>query len=173
MRKIIDKVLNGAIVVLLACMAIVCCWQVFTRYVLGSPSKVTEEFLRYSLIWLTMLGCPYAYGLNKHLSINFFTKTFTKRNEQITNVFVECIVIFLSVFVLVCGGILVCLNSVGQTSAAMHLPMVCLYMSLPINGVLTIYYSYLKLAESIKTIRSIKSSNIQKSQTFIDNRKGA
>ncbi|MDO5517805.1 MAG: TRAP transporter small permease [Clostridium sp.] len=145
MKKIIDRTLNGAIVILLGCMAVVCCWQVFTRYVLGNPSKVTEEFLRYSLIWLTMLGSPYAYGLNKHLSINFFTKTFDEKHEKIVNVFVEIVVIFLSVFVLICGGILVCVNSIGQTSAAMHLPMQFLYMGLPISGVLTVYYSALKL----------------------------
>ncbi|HCW53548.1 MAG TPA: TRAP transporter small permease [Clostridium sp.] len=145
MKKIIDRTLNGAIVILLACMAVVCCWQVFTRYVLGNPSKVTEEFLRYSLIWLTMLGSPYAYGLNKHLSINFFTKTFSAKHQKIINTFIELAVIFLSVFVLIYGGILVCMNSVGQTSAAMHLPMPVLYMSLPISGVLTIYYSVLKL----------------------------
>lgn len=151
MKKIIDKTLNSAIVILLGCMAVVCCWQVFTRYVLGNPSKVTEEFLRYSLIWLTMLGSPYAYGLNKHLSINFFTKTFSEKHQKVINIFIELVVIFLSVFVLICGGVLVCMNSVGQTSAAMHLPMQFLYMGLPISGVLTVYYSALKLKALFST----------------------
>ena len=153
MKKIIDKILNSAIIFLLGAMVIVCCWQVISRYVLGSPSKYTEEVLRYSLIWLTMLGCPYAYGLNKHLNINFIVKKYTEKEQKYFNIFVECIVLFFSVFVLICGGVLVCINSIGQTSPAIHLPTIFLYLCLPINGIIMVYYGILKLIDYIKIIK--------------------
>ncbi|WP_411248534.1 TRAP transporter small permease subunit, partial [Shouchella clausii] len=34
-------------------MVLVAIWQVFSRYVLNAPSTFSEEFLRYSLIWVT------------------------------------------------------------------------------------------------------------------------
>lgn len=156
MKKIIDKTLNSAIVFLLGAMVLVCFWQVISRYVLGSPSKVTEEALRYSLIWLTMLGCPYAYGLNKHLAINFIVKKYTEKEQNYFNIFVECIVLFFSIFVLVCGGVLVCINSIGQTSPALHLPTQFLYLCLPVSGIIMVYYSIIKLVDNFKSIKNGK-----------------
>ena len=63
--KILDKFLSSVIAVLVALMVLGCCWQVITRFILNDPSSWTEEFLRYALIWLTMLGAPYAYGQGK------------------------------------------------------------------------------------------------------------
>ena len=60
--KIINKILGTVISVLVAVMVLACCWQVITRFLLNDPSQWTEEFLRYALIWMTMLGAPYAYG---------------------------------------------------------------------------------------------------------------
>ena len=60
--KILNKILSSVLAFMVAAMVVVCCWQVITRFVLGNPSKYTEEILRFALIWLTMLGAPYAYG---------------------------------------------------------------------------------------------------------------
>ena len=54
--KIINKILGTVISVLVAVMVLACCWQVITRFLLNDPSQWTEEFLRYALIWMTMLG---------------------------------------------------------------------------------------------------------------------
>ena len=60
--KVLNKILSSVLAFMVAAMVVVCCWQVITRFVLGNPSKYTEEILRFALIWLTMLGAPYAYG---------------------------------------------------------------------------------------------------------------
>ncbi|MFP7334128.1 TRAP transporter small permease subunit, partial [Shouchella clausii] len=39
--------------VMFGLMVLVAIWQVFSRYVLNAPSTFSEEFLRYSLIWVT------------------------------------------------------------------------------------------------------------------------
>ena len=54
--KIINKILGWLIAFLVGVMVLGCCWQVITRFLLNNPSKYTEEFLRYALIWMTMLG---------------------------------------------------------------------------------------------------------------------
>lgn len=55
--KVLNKILSSVLAFMVAAMVVVCCWQVITRFVLGNPSKYTEEILRFALIWLTMLGC--------------------------------------------------------------------------------------------------------------------
>ena len=139
--KTLNKILSTVLSALVAAMVVVCCWQVITRFVLGNPSKYTEELLRFALIWLTMLGAPYAYGAKQHLAIDLLVKSFEPAGQRRTQVFVELVVLILSAAVFVYGGITVTMNAHGQISAAMKLPMECYYLCIPIGGALMILYS--------------------------------
>lgn len=149
----INHILKIVLAVLMGTMVLVCCWQVITRFVLSSPSKYTEEFLRYALIWLTMLGAPYAYGANKQLSIDLLVSKFTEKGRLQTNIFVEIVVLLLSAAVLVYGGMSVTANASGQISAAMQLPMEVYYLCIPVGGALMILYSLDRLITSIQKLK--------------------
>lgn len=151
--KILDKIIKIILVAIVAVMVIGCAWQVITRFILNSPSKYTEELLRYLLIWLTMLGTPYAYGQGQHLSINALTNTFKPINKMRTKIFVEVIVLFLSVTVLIIGGIMVTLNAGGQISSSLQMPMELYYGCLPICGVLMVIYAIKRLFEHIHVLK--------------------
>lgn len=153
--KALNKILGAITAILMAIMVLGCCWQVVTRFLLNNPSKYTEEFLRYALIWLTMLGMPYAYGQDKHIAINLVTKTFRVKNLLATKMVIEIIVLILSVFVLIIGGLMVTMNSMGQISPAMQLPMPVYYVCLPISGILMCVYCVLRLAEFTKELKGV------------------
>lgn len=151
--KTLNKVLGYAIAVLVGVMVLGCCWQVITRFLLNNPSKYTEEFLRYALIWMTMLGVPYAYGQERHISINIVTKTFSLKGSLFTRMVIEVIVMILCVTVFIAGGIMVTMNSAGQISPALQLPMPLYYVGLPICGALTLIYSagrFVRFAKQLK-----------------------
>ena len=101
MMKILNRFLETVLAILVALMVVGCFWQVITRFLLHNPSKYTEELLRYMLIWLTMLGVPYAYGKESHLSINLITRTFKPKNLTRTKIGIEFLVLFISVFELI------------------------------------------------------------------------
>lgn len=138
--KILDKILETVLGLMVAIMVLGCFWQVFTRFVLNSPSKYTEELLRYLLIWMTMIGVPYAFGKGRHLSINLVTRGFGEKTSLITKIGIEILVLFLSIFVMVAGGFMVTMNSAGQISPALHMPMELYYACVPIGGVLMALY---------------------------------
>lgn len=148
--KVLNKVLEYVLGVIVAAMVIGCFWQVFTRFIMNNPSKYTEELLRYLLIWMTMLGVPYAYGKDRHLSINLLTKGFSKKGNLMMKAGIEFLVLFLSVFVMVAGGWMVTMNSAGQTSPALHMPMQFYYMCVPICGVLMVIYGSYRLVSILK-----------------------
>ena len=50
LKKAVNKTIECLTCTLMAIMVLVAIWQVFTRYVLNSPSTFSEEFLRHSLI---------------------------------------------------------------------------------------------------------------------------
>lgn len=151
--KKVDKILGYFLAAIVAMMVIGCTWQVITRFVLRSPSKYTEEFLRYALIWLTMLGSPFAYSKNRHLAITFLTDRFNAKSQKYVAIFVDVLVLLMSLFIFVIGGIMVTMNSAGQTSAALGMPMQFYYICMPIGGVLCCIYSVQKLIEQFRGLK--------------------
>ena len=156
MMKILNRFLETVLAILVALMVVGCFWQVITRFLLHNPSKYTEELLRYMLIWLTMLGVPYAYGKESHLSINLITRTFKPKNLTRTKIGIEFLVLFISVFVMIVGGVMVTLNSAGQISPAMELPMQVYYICVPISGVLMVLYCLQRLITFTKELKEEK-----------------
>lgn len=154
--KKLNKVLEYILAFLVVVMVVGCFWQIFTRFVLNNASSWTEELLRYALIWLTMLGVPYAYGKEQHISIGFITTTFTKKGSLRNKIFIEILVLFLSAFVLIAGGIMVTINAVGQLSPAMGISMQFYYVGAPICGVLMIIYSGERLIRFVKELKETK-----------------
>ncbi len=151
--KLMNTILRFILALMVAIMVIACCYQVVTRFILNDPSKYTEEFLRYMLIWLTMLGAPYAYGGGKHLSIDLLVMNFSEKGKNLVRVFVEVVVLILSLAVFVFGGIAVTINAGGQISAAMQLPMECYYACIPVGGVLMAIYSVDRLLDALKDLK--------------------
>lgn len=148
--KLLNKILETVLAIVVAVMVMGCFWQVFTRFVLNNPSKYTEELLRYLLIWMTMLGVPYAYGKDRHLSINLLTRSFSRRDSLLTKIGIEVLILFLSVFVMVAGGFMVTTNSAGQISPALHMPMQLYYACVPISGILMAVYCVTRLTGFVK-----------------------
>jgi TRAP-type C4-dicarboxylate transport system permease small subunit len=159
MIKVLNRIIEVIIAVLIALMVLGNFWQIFTRFVLNNAADWTEEFLRYSLIWLTMLGVPYAYGKNQHIAIEFITAKFSKRGKAIDEIFIQILILFISVFVLIIGGIMVTKNAVGQVSAALNLPMQYYYLGVPVCGVLMVIYTIPKLVEQIKVLKDSKKED--------------
>lgn len=154
MRRVIDKTMEYLTSILLAVMVIVATWQVFTRFVLNDPSTVSEEFLRYSLVWLTLIGSAYAHGKNKHLAVLFAVRKLSKKAQSIVGILIEVIIILFSVIVLILGGSNAMQNAIGQISSAMQLPMEYLYLSLPVGGVLFIFYAILHIFDHLNTLKN-------------------
>ena len=92
-RGLIDKIIQVLSTIIMGVMVIAVCWQVITRYILNNPSTVTEEALRYLLIWVTMVGGAYAYGRRKHLAITALSKRLSFKGQKLLDIFVQAVVI--------------------------------------------------------------------------------
>ena len=106
------------------------------------------------LIWLTMMGVPYAYGKDSHLSINILVKNFQPKNEKILKIVIDILILTLSVSVMIVGGIMATSNAAGQLSPAMQIPMQIYYVCVPISGILMVIYGVIKIVDHIKEIKN-------------------
>ncbi|WHY01697.1 TRAP transporter small permease [Neobacillus sp. DY30] len=150
MKKLLDRFIEILTCTLLVLMVLVASWQVFTRFVLSSPSTVSEEFLRYGLIWLSMVGGAYVYGKKKHLAIVFLVRKIPGKFQGIINLLVEICVMTFAIFILIFGGSNAFQNAVGQVSPALQMPMEYLYLCLPVGGVMFLLYSIFGVVDSFK-----------------------
>ncbi|MFQ7689733.1 MAG: TRAP transporter small permease [Butyricicoccus sp.] len=155
MRKIIDKIIEVMCTAIMGYMVLAVCWQVITRFVLKNPSTVTEEILRYLLVWTTMVGGAYAYGRRKHLSINMLAKKLPPRAQKLLDIFVQAVVIAFCVVVMIVGDLRLVETTFDQISSALRLPMPYVYASILVGGVLIIFYAIIFIFEDIKAMREL------------------
>ena len=145
--KALDKFLDNAMRFLMAIamgsLVVGGTWQIFTRWILKNPSTFTEEFMRYMLIWASMIGSAYCFYKDKHLALDLIKDKLKGTPAMCLSVFIEvCILAFLLV-VFVYGGGRMAISSTNY-SPVMHIPFKVLYIVLPLSGILAILGRVLK-----------------------------
>jgi len=150
-KATLDKILERALVVIMAIMVINVLWQVGSRFLLQSPSSFTDELARYLLIWLSMLGASYVTGKRMHLSIDLLAQRSGPERRKKLNTLIYSIVAIFAFLVMVVGGsrLVYVVSSLGQTSPALEIPLSVVYIVLPIGGLIIIYYSIINILHPV------------------------
>ena len=92
-RKILDKILEVACILIFGIMTILVVYQVVTRYVFQSPSSWSESVVTYGFIWLAMLGGAYVFGKRDHMAMTFVLDKFHGRVKTIIEMINELIIV--------------------------------------------------------------------------------
>lgn len=152
MRTIIDNILAKICVILLGTLVLDVLWQVFTRFIISSPSAFTDEMAGYLLIWVGMLGAAYVTGQREHLAIDILIQKSPEKRKKKLLAFTFLVVFVFALFVLVIGGgwLMYTRFMWDVRSAALGLPLGIVYAVLPLAGVFIMYYT---MDDYIKTIR--------------------
>lgn len=141
----LNKVIEALLAVIFGLLVIDVVWQVVSRYVVGQSSSFTEEFARFSLIWLTVLGAAHINGSKDgHLSMDFLlTKLPEEKKIKRQKIIQIMMAVFALVIMVVGGGNLVYITlSLGQTSSALQVPLGFVYAIVPVSGLIIIFFSY-------------------------------
>jgi TRAP-type C4-dicarboxylate transport system permease small subunit len=151
-KKILDRLLEVLVIVVVAVLVIDVLWQVFTRLVLKDPSTVTEELATFMLIWVALLGAAVALGRGAHLGIDYFVGKLPSRARTLTEVIVFFVVAAFSFSVMVVGGIdlVATMLELGQESPALRIKMGYVYLAVPISGFFLTLYAVIGLVERIQ-----------------------
>ncbi len=157
-RQKLNRFLITFCAFLLGVMVIEALWQVFTRYIpFLTPSVWTDEMLRFQLIWLTMIGAPLAHGLNRVMAVTIFTDRLDAKAKNTNKIIVEIIILIFSVVILIIGGTKVALNAGTQHSATLGINMFLIYISVPISGILFVYYNVSNLISAFHARKELNN----------------
>lgn len=140
--KKFDRFLEHFLAALMAVMLLSVSWQVISRYLLGDASSFTDELARYLLIWVGTLGAAYAAGKRLHLAIDLLPKRLKGMSKYRLAIIINILIIFFVFTTFFIGGsrLVYITYTLGQTSAAMQLPLAYVYAIIPLSGALIIYY---------------------------------
>lgn len=150
-KRVLDKILEVLVMVVVAVLVLDVLWQVFTRFILKDPSSWTEELATFLLIWVALLGAAVALGRGAHLGIDYFVGKLPEKTRIKTEIFVFLCIAAFSLLVMVVGGIDLVRTtmSLEQISPALGLNMGYVYLAVPISGCFLVLYSLLGLAERV------------------------
>ncbi len=139
----VNRFLELFLMTIFALLVLDVLFQVLSRYILGGSFSWTEEFARFALIWMTILGAAYLNAKNEHLSMDFLYQKFSKPNKRKASLLVEVFIFLFALMVMVIGGINLVYTTLHleQLSGTLRIPLGYIYAILPFSGLLIMCYS--------------------------------
>jgi len=142
-EKILDTVMRFLMALSMGALVVGGTWQIFTRWVMGNPSTFTDEFLRYVLIWASLIGSAYCFYRDEHLSLTLVTDRAKGPFAIVLQIFIEAAILFFVCYVFVFGGYRLAVNATN-VSSVIRLPFKFLYSVLPVSGIFIVVARVLK-----------------------------
>lgn len=139
----VNKMMEVFLIVIFALLVLDVLFQVFSRYVLGNSFTWTEEYARFSLIWISILGASYLHAKREHLSMDFIYEKLSIANKKIAALLIEGLVFLFALIVMVVGGFNLVYTTLHleQLSGTLQIPLGYIYSVLPISGLLIMCFS--------------------------------
>lgn len=143
-NQVLCKVEGFIMVAWFALVIVVMTLQVISRYVFGSPIKWSEEFARYSFVWISYLGCAYCVGADGHTSITALKERLSEKGQKVLTIVGNVIMIGVFLRLMPIAIEYIAKNEDFLTSI-MRIPFKYLYYSLPVGIGLSIIQLVMKV----------------------------
>ena len=152
-KRFLDRALGACLALLVGAAVLNVVWQVFSRFVLRSPSSFTDELARHLLVWTGLIGAAYAAGRRLHVAVDLLPPGLSRRAQTALGVIVEIAVLAFAGGVMIVGGLrLVALSfELGQHSAALGVPLGAVYLALPLSGAAIAAYAVAALVDLVRS----------------------
>jgi TRAP-type C4-dicarboxylate transport system permease small subunit len=149
----LNKILEIFLVVLMSVLVVDVLWQVFSRYLLSSPSSFTDELAGFLLIWVGVLGAAYVAGRKEHLAIDLLVQRSSPARRKRLLLLIRGLIFIFALFVMVIGGVILMYTRfvLQVKSAALQLPLGYVYVILPISGLIIMFYEVIHIIEISKS----------------------
>ena len=141
MVSLVARFLKGVIVVLLSAMTITVALQIVLRYFFASPLPWGEEITRYMFVYLIFLGAAVGIHVGIHVSIDALIVRLPARVRRVMELVAKLIVAAF-LLVLVIYGTQLALNTLGQRSPALGIPIGLAYFAIPLGALFGLLFVF-------------------------------
>ncbi|WP_209125199.1 TRAP transporter small permease [Alkalihalobacillus sp. BA299] len=162
-KKLNESLEEYLLVSLLAVAVFSVALQIFMRYVIGSSLSWSEELARYCFIWLIYIAIAYGVKKGRHITFDTIYDILPDKGKKVIEL-VATIIFGLFALTMIYYGYKVVMQiaSYGQTSPAMGISMVLVYLAAPVGMLLTTF----RVAQNIWLIIKNWNKPIVKEELF-------
>lgn len=139
-KFVIDKLMEVINVIILGIMTVLVVYQVFARFVLNSPSAISEALSQYLFVWMIMFGSAYVFGVREHLTIDLIRDKFPASVEMVVEILSNIVLAIFILLVCVYGGWMYTKGQAVQVDPSLLVSKAVLYVSQPVTGIITLFY---------------------------------
>ncbi|MGL9727201.1 TRAP transporter small permease [Enterococcus sp. DIV0756] len=154
-RNVLDKIMEIICSTILAAMVLLVLYQVFARKVLNDPNTVTEELVRFGLVWVAMLASAYVVGKKGHLCVTLLSDNLNEKGRRFLEIIVQVLFLLFAAVIMIYGGWQASLVTMGQISPSLSIPMGYVYLAVPVSGAIMLVYSLMNLFD--RTPQTVES----------------
>ncbi|MCG6658224.1 TRAP transporter small permease [Halomonas campisalis] len=151
-----NRMIGWALAALLLVMTVLIFWQVFARFVVGSPLYFSDEIARFAMIWLTFIGAGYAYRKGLLISVDIVLEFTGPRISRLLRVLI-ILASALFAFILVKYGFELVGRVANQTAPSTRVSMMWPYLAVPAGGIVILINSVALLIDEILGIEKKES----------------
>jgi len=148
-KRLLNTLVDGSVILLITSMVVVVFAQVFFRYVVKSSPPWTEEFSRFNFIWLTFMGAVAVFRRKAHLVIDTLVGILPRRIAQFLNLPTQ-VLISLALLMLVYQGIILCRSGWFTRASTMNLPLAFIYLAIPVGATLMLLYQLFWISDYLR-----------------------
>ncbi|MDO5041041.1 MAG: TRAP transporter small permease [Peptoniphilus sp.] len=131
-NKIIREIEIWIIVIGLALMTLATLYNVFNRFIFKVPITWTDEFTRYLLVWVTLIGAAIGVTERSHATVSFIVEKFPEKQQKFIKILaIICCLLLCVIFIV--GGIILSSAQKNQISPGLHISMAYVYISIPVS----------------------------------------
>jgi TRAP-type C4-dicarboxylate transport system permease small subunit len=136
LRNLLVQLLGAFLIAAFAGLVLDVLWGVFSRYILGSQTRWTEELAIYLLVWISLLGAALTYAEHGHLGVDYFVGKLDPAAQWLAALAVALLVLGFSLGILCYGGFVLVSETLssGQISPALGWPVGYAYLAVPLSG---------------------------------------
>jgi TRAP-type C4-dicarboxylate transport system permease small subunit len=135
---VISRTAIAVAALLLAVSASLAIYQVFTRYVIGTPSTWSEVAIRSMMIWAVFLTLPYAFKTGAMIGVELIYRL-VPRQVMAPVYYVVAGVCIIFLLVLTWQGYNMMLRVQNQMLAGLFISISYVYAAVPVGGVLSLF----------------------------------
>ncbi|MDO5115628.1 MAG: TRAP transporter small permease subunit [Synergistaceae bacterium] len=128
------KVISLLTWLLMGSMCLLIGFQILNRFLFHVPAAWTEEFCRYNFVWLTMVASSKAMHDRQQLAVDIMPYLLASKPmlKNIIKLFAQILALFF-LAVIFKQTVLFCLNSIGTSCLTVRIPILYVYIILPIG----------------------------------------
>ncbi|MDO4560139.1 MAG: TRAP transporter small permease subunit [bacterium] len=146
------KVISFLTWVLMGSMCLLIGFQILNRFAFHIPAAWSEEFCRYNFVWLTMVASAKAMHDRQQLAVDImpYLLEHRPRLKNSVKLFAQILALFF-LAVIFKQTIFFCLNSIGTACLTVRMPILYVYIILPIGFLSMLLFELKNAVETLKT----------------------